>query len=193
MDKEYGKFFEPVGTVDLNMEAVDGDAIKELIYDSAVTTPFSTMEFRYRPYMPESMYVMLDAGAKMPVRSTGGSAGYDLSAANRTSVMPWRTEPVDTGVHVAIPEGWVGLVFERSSLHKRGLSLANKVGVIDSDYRGPIVLMMRNSTEQERVIDMGERVAQLVIVPFVSPDLIEVGSLDETERSEGGFGSTGRY
>lgn len=195
MDEEYDRFFEPVGgSVDMQIADVDSGVIEDMIRDAQTTKTnyFQTLEFRYRPYIPENMYVMLDEGAKMPVRSTGGSAGYDLSAMDNVRIEPGLTGAVDTGVHVAIPRGWVGLVLERSSLHRRGLGLANKVGVIDSDYRGPIVLMLHNYSPDGALIRYGERLAQLVIVPFADPELIEVGSLDETERGDGGFGSTGR-
>lgn len=195
MDEEFNKFFEPVGgSVDMQIADVDNGVIEDMIRDAQTTKTnyFQTLEFRYRPYIPENMYVMLDEGAKMPVRSTGGSAGYDLSAKEDSRIKPGHTGAVDTGVYIAIPRGWVGLVLERSSLHKIGLGLANKVGVIDSDYRGPIVLMLHNYSPDDALISHGQRLAQLVIVPFADPDLIEVGNLDETERGDGGFGSTGR-
>ena len=92
-----------------------------------------------------------------------------------------------------IPEGYMGLIFARSGLaSKRGLAPANKVGVIDSDYRGECMVALHNHTDEERVVEGGERIAQLVIVPYLACDFTVVDSLDETVRGEGGFGSTGK-
>lgn len=121
-------------------------------------------------------------------RATEGSAGIDLRAG--TSVT--ETTDVyyfDTGIHVAIPAGYVGLVVARSSLHRKGWYLANSMGVIDSDYRGPIILALRrvNTFEYLQNYDL---VAQLLIVPTPTIEIEEVNSLDSTARGTGGFGST---
>ena len=94
---------------------------------------------------------------------------------------------------MAIPEGYVGLIFARSGLStKQGLAPANKVGVIDSDYRGEIKVPLFNQSKETRVIESGERIAQIAIVPFVQAEFDECSELDDTSRGEGGFGSTGR-
>ena len=98
-----------------------------------------------------------------------------------------------TGLAMAIPEGYVGLIFARSGLAtKHGLTPANCVGVIDSDYRGEIVVALVNLGAEDYVIQPGERVAQLVIVPCAQPTLVETETLPQTQRGTGGFGSTGR-
>lgn len=132
-----------------------------------------------------------------PTRGSKYSAGIDLRidqdlVIHETSSLNPAME-AGTGVHVEIPEGFVGLVFIRSSLGKRGLMLTNSVGVIDSDYRGEIKLVLR--CNQERIdLKKGERIAQLVIVPYLLGSIDFVDSLEElseTDRGEGGFGSTG--
>ena len=142
------------------------------------------------------MQYTLAPGATAPTRATEGSAGYDLTA--------YFEDPDDfelitnneaitarTGVSVAIPTGYVGLVHVRSSLGAKGLMLANGTGVIDSDYRGEILLKL-TARNYPVVIDHGDRIAQLVIVPILTPELEQVETLDTTERGTGGFGSTGR-
>ena len=100
---------------------------------------------------------------------------------------------VHTGIAVAIPKGYVGLIFARSGLAtKRGLAPANKVGVIDSDYRGELLVSLYNQSGKVQRLEPQERVAQLVIVPFLPVEYEEAETLDETERGDGGFGSTGR-
>lgn len=107
-------------------------------------------------------------------------------------IAPGATYPVHTGIKVAIPEGYVGFLIPRSSLGvKRGLVLANGVGVIDSDYRGEVIAVLHNTTNEVRAIEPRERVAQLVVVPCWMGQLTE-GELDTTVRGVGGFGSTGR-
>lgn len=133
--------------------------------------------------------------AKTPVYGSRDAAGADLYACcNEETVIPaGKTVMVPTGIAVAIPKGHVGLIFARSSLGtKRGLAPANKVGVIDADYRGEIMVSLHNHSAQDQTIAPYERVAQMVIVPFVQLPYEEADSLDETERGAGGFGSTGR-
>lgn len=139
------------------------------------------------------MKIKIAPGATKPTRATDGSAGYDLYTMREECVfagdMP---APVDTGVAVQIPEGYVGLVFPRSGLAIRdGVVLRNTVGVIDSDYRGNIILNL--VTDEGFAVDLkaGQRVAQLVLVPILTPELEVVDELDETTRGHGGFGSTG--
>lgn len=129
-------------------------------------------------------------------RATTGSAGIDL-VCNRTLGVDYKRERwqvlVGTGIYTAIPSGYVGLLVPRSSLHKSGWALSNTVGVIDSDYRGEILVKLDwFYPEHPDTIEYGTRIAQLVIVPCPRMEIVEVGKLDETERGAGGFGSTGR-
>ena len=128
----------------------------------------------------------------IPTRATEHSAGLDLHASADMAVASgWRVT-VPTGISVAIPHGHVGELYIRSGhARKRGLSLANGVGVIDSDYRGEIMAIVENRGHTPYVIKKGERFAQLVIKEYVKADVMEVEELDETVRSTGGFGSTG--
>ena len=132
--------------------------------------------------------------AKTPTRGSNSAAGYDLYAASSYNIIiqPHQTVKVGTGIAIAIPEGYFGGIFARSGLAtKKGLAPANKVGVIDSDYRGEVIVALHNDTDGIQVVEAGDRIAQLVILPFISVDFNEVEKLDETDRGAGGFGSTG--
>lgn len=137
----------------------------------------------------------LHEDAKTPHYATGGSAGLDLTACNdeRIELEPMERVLIPTGLSMAIPDGYVGLIFPRSSMgYKEGLTLPNCVGVIDSDYRGEIMVAMVNISNQVRVITKGTRIAQLVIIPAPKMKITKAEKLDDTERGEGGFGSTGQ-
>jgi len=137
----------------------------------------------------------LSPQAVLPQRGTIGAAGADLRALidEPVTIQPGRTVLLPTGLAFEIPEGYVGLVFARSSLgSKRGLAPANKVGVIDSDYRGEVMVALHNHSDAPQVVEPGERVAQLAIVPFLPAEYEEAEDLSDTARGEGGFGSTGR-
>lgn len=137
----------------------------------------------------------LDPRAVIPTYGSDSAAGADLYALidGELTVAPGETVMVHTGLAVAIPDGYAGLVYARSGLaSKRGLAPANKVGVIDADYRGEIMVALHNHAALPQTIADRERIAQLVIAPIVQATFDEVGSLDETERGAGGFGSTGR-
>ena len=136
----------------------------------------------------------LDPRAILPTFATEGSAGADLYALLDETVRlpPLERALIPTGLAMALPAGWVGLVYARSGLAvKRGLALANGVGVIDADYRGAIKIAIVNLSEEEQIIEPGERIAQLVALPLPAVAFEEVAFLDETTRGEGGFGSTG--
>lgn len=137
----------------------------------------------------------ISGNAVIPSRATEGSAGADLYAVCQSDTLeipPHETVLVHTGLAFEIPEGFVGLVFARSSLGtKRGLAPANKVGVIDSDYRGEVMVSLHNHSNDVAHIDNGERIAQMVIVPFLAADFVLCDELGDTERGAGGFGSTG--
>ena len=108
-------------------------------------------------------------------------------------IPPHETVMIGTGLAMEIPQGYFGAIFARSGLAcKSGLRPANCVGVVDSDYRGEFIIAVHNDTDAERVVAGGERVAQMVVMPYLSVEFDEVDELDETERGEGGFGSTGR-
>lgn len=136
----------------------------------------------------------LKDNAVVPTRGSKYAAGADLySAENDLYIEDRQTVMIGTGIAMEIPEGYVGLVYARSGLAcKEGLAPANKVGVIDSDYRGEIKVALYNQSGQKKLVKKGERIAQIVIAPFLAPEFIEVSELDETDRGEGGFGSTGK-
>lgn len=137
----------------------------------------------------------LRENAKMPTYGTPYAAGADLYACmdERVRIAPKETCLVRTGIAMEIPAGYVGLVYARSGLAaKKGLAPANKVGVIDSDYRGEILVALHNHSEELQEIEGDERVAQMVIAPYLYAQYEETDVLEETVRGEGGFGSTGR-
>lgn len=139
-------------------------------------------------------FARLTETAAAPTRAHDDDAGYDLRASEAATLPPGGRESVGTGVAVAIPEGHAGLVLPRSGLAARhGISLVNAPGLIDAGYRGEVRVLLLN-TDREASFDIapGDRIAQLVIVRHEAPELVEVDSLDETVRGDGGFGSTGR-
>lgn len=132
--------------------------------------------------------------AKIPTRGSDQAAGYDLYAATDYDIWiePHTTIKIDTGIAVALPNGTFGAIFARSGLAtKQGLRPANCVGVIDSDYRGPVIVALHNDTDERQMISSGSRIAQLVVIPYMISPIQEVDELNETERGSGGFGSTG--
>jgi len=138
----------------------------------------------------------LNENAVIPTYGSPYSAGADLYAVldrDKIEIPPHETVLVHTGLSFEIPEGYVGLVYARSGLAtKRGLAPANKVGVIDSDYRGEVMVSLHNHSNTLQEIDNGERVAQIVIAPFLKVDFEIADELSDTVRGEGGFGSTGK-
>ena len=136
----------------------------------------------------------LKDNAKIPTYGSEFAAGADLYACidENLTIMPHETKMVPTGLAMEIPVGYAGLIYARSGLaSKKGLAPANKVGVVDSDYRGEVMVALHNHTNEEKTIEPDERIAQLVVAPFLKVDFNEVDELDETDRGEGGFGSTG--
>ncbi len=137
----------------------------------------------------------LNSAAQLPLRGSEQAAGYDLRACleNDVTIAPGATVLVGTGLAFALPQGYFGGVFARSGLSvKQGLRPANCVGVIDSDYRGECMVALHNDSDTPRTVTNGDRIAQLVILPYLAVDFSEVTELDDTQRGEGGFGSTGR-
>ncbi len=134
----------------------------------------------------------LDSNAQMPTYGSQSAAGADLYALTGAELQPGQTLLIHTGIAMEIPEGYAGLIYARSGLAtKRGLAPANKVGVIDADYRGEIMVSLYNHSGEVQKIDAGERIAQLVITPFLRVEFDEVSDLSDTDRGVGGFGSTG--
>lgn len=137
---------------------------------------------------------LLNEFAKIPTCGSALSAGFDLYAGIPSEIIiePHETVKVDTGISLAIPKGYFGAIFARSGLAtKEGLRPANCVGVVDADYRGPIIVALHNDTNYTRSISAGERIAQLIILPCQYINFNVVDELDSTERGNGGFGSTG--
>lgn len=140
----------------------------------------------------EVNFIKLDKDACVPTRGTDQSAGADLYSVEETEIKKGETKLIHTGLAMEIPEGYGGFIFARSGLAtKKGLAPANKVGVVDSDYRGEIMVSLHNHSSENQIVAKGERVAQLVFLPYAAAKFVEVESLSETERGEGGFGSTG--
>ena len=132
--------------------------------------------------------------AKTPTRGSEYAAGYDLYAASGYCVFiePHKTVMVGTGIAMEIPKGYFGAIFARSGLaNKRGLRPANCVGVVDCDYRNEVMVALHNDTDEVVGIEPQERIAQLVILPYVDLEFFETDNLSDTERGLGGFGSTG--
>lgn len=137
----------------------------------------------------------LDEAAIIPTYGSEYAAGADLYACltSPVTIMPGKTAMIKTGISMEIPEGYAGLIYARSGLaSKKGLAPANKVGVVDSDYRGEIMIALHNHSDLEACVEPGERIAQLVITPFLCGEFIEADELGQTKRQDGGFGSTGR-
>lgn len=137
----------------------------------------------------------INDNAIVPVYATSSAAGADIHACldHNVTIAPGETVLIPTGFAVQIPEGYAGLIFARSGLAtKRSLAPANKVGVIDSDYRGEVMVSLHNHGQQEQDISHGDRIAQLVIVPVLTPEFELCDELDDTQRGAGGFGSTGK-
>lgn len=133
--------------------------------------------------------------AKTPTRGSEHAAGYDLYADVKEDVQiaPHTTAKIGTGLAMEIPDGYFGAIFARSGLAaKEGLRPANCVGVCDSDYRGEYIVAIHNDSEETRTVTAGERMAQLVVMPYLAVTFEEVTELTDTNRGEGGFGSTGK-
>ena len=145
--------------------------------------------------MREVKVKKLYENAKLPVYGTEFSAGADLCACLDAPVtlQPGETRLISVGIAMELPAGYAGLVYARSGLaSKRGLAPANKVGVVDSDYRGEFFVPLHNHGSVPQTIEPGERIAQMIITPYLTASFVESDTLSDTVRGEGGFGSTGR-
>jgi dUTP pyrophosphatase len=147
----------------------------------------------HEDYMEKIKVKKLNNDAKIPFRATAGSAGADLCACLDADAVlaPGERRLIPTGIAVEIPEGYGGFMFARSSLGKQGVGLANSVGVIDSDYRGELGMLLVNHNSEPFTVKHGDRIAQLVIMPVSPAEFVHDDELCVTERGAGGFGSTG--
>jgi len=142
----------------------------------------------------EIKYTKLNNYAQEPTRGSSAAAGYDLYAAieEAITIPPHSTIKIGTGLAFALPDSTFAAIFARSGLAtKQGLRPANCVGVCDSDYRGEYIVALHNDTNHEQIINPKDRIAQMILMPYIPMLFKQVESLDETERGEGGFGSTG--
>ena len=140
------------------------------------------------------IHCQVQPGAKLPKRAHETDAGADLFAwfedgTEEITIVPNEQKLVDTGIAVKIPRGFVGLIYNRSSQGKQGITIPHSVGVIDSDYRGNLKVLLKNISDKPYVIERGSRIAQLVVQPVVLTDYTDIWN--DTERGTGGFGSTG--
>lgn len=145
--------------------------------------------------MPKIAVKKLDDRAVLPCYGSDYAAGADLYAVLDTPVVigSGETKLIKTGLALEIPEGYAGLIYARSGLaSKRGLAPANKVGVVDADYRGEVMVALHNHSNLPQTVEPLERIAQLVVAPFLRAEYFECEELSDTVRGEGGFGSTGR-
>ena len=144
--------------------------------------------------MPTIAVKKLNKNAVLPTYGSDFSAGADLYAVTDEpiEILPNQTKLVGTGLAMEIPEGYAGLIYARSGLaSKRGLAPANKVGVVDADYRGEIMVALHNHSDKAQTVEPKERIAQLVVTPFLKAEYYETEALTDTTRGAGGFGSTG--
>lgn len=133
--------------------------------------------------------------AQMPTYGSEWAAGADIYAAidEAVTIEPNETKFIPTGLAFEIPEGYAGFIYARSGLAcKKGLAPANKVGVVDADYRGEVMVALHNHGKEAQTVEAGERIAQMIIAPFITANFIFSDELDDTVRGAGGFGSTGR-
>lgn len=137
---------------------------------------------------------LVSPNAVVPTYGSKCAAGMDLYSSDTYSIAPGETVLVHTGISMEIPDGYFGAIYPRSGLAtKRGLRLANCVGVVDSDYRGEIMVALHNDSSEIQSVELHDRIAQMVLQPYECPQILEaVNELNDTERGSGGFGHTGR-
>jgi dUTP pyrophosphatase len=138
----------------------------------------------------QELECMVQPGARLPQRAHPTDAGADLFALEAHEIYPEEQKLVDTGIAIKIPEGYGGFIFNRSSQGKKGITIPHSVGVIDSDYRGNLKVLLKNISEDPYKIEVGDRIAQLVIMPVLLPEFRD--TWNDTQRGTGGFGSTGQ-
>ena len=145
--------------------------------------------------MTKIQVTKLNSGAIIPTRGSNAAAGMDLYACTTGSVviMPHETVMIGTGLAIELPDNTFGAIVARSGLaSKQGLAPANKIGIVDSDYRGECKVALHNHSNEPQTINSMERIAQLIVIPYIPFEFVEVDGLSETERGAGGFGSTGK-
>jgi len=141
--------------------------------------------------MSELLVKFLNSNAKVPMRVTSGSAGYDLYSTETLTLLPGERKLVGTGLSIKLPEGTYGRIAPRSGMAVKYIDVC--AGVIDSDFRNQVKVLLQNAhTQNSYEINCGDRIAQLILESIVTPEVREVEELDQTERGMGGFGSTGR-
>lgn len=144
--------------------------------------------------MVEIKIKKLSDEAIIPTLGSKEAAGFDLYSCVDTTIEPGKTVSINLNIAVEIPQGYFGAVFARSGLAtKEGLRPANCVGVVDSDYRGELKIMLHNDSDVTREVKKGQRVAQMVIIPYLQASIVETEELSDTDRGESGFGSTGKF
>ena len=177
----------------------NGNVKKKLIERRFYSESLDTKETEPKDYLSVNIK-KVDEWAHIPAKNSEFAAGYDLFACPEThdgkpvaSILPGHMAKIRTGVAMSIPRGYFGAIYARSGIAtKKGLRPANCVGVIDSDYRGEIIVALYNDSDKTQIVAPGDRIAQLIISPYaVDAELIEVKELDNTVRGAGGFGSTG--
>ena len=151
---------------------------------------FTTINSNNTIQYPNIQCLRLNPDAQLPQRQHATDAGADLCSCEDIDLYPGETKLIGTGIAVKIPIGYAGLIFNRSSQGKKGIILPNGVGVIDSDYRGELKVLLKNISEDKYKIDFGSRIAQLVIVPIQLATFTDCWN--DTNRGTGGFGSTGK-
>jgi dUTP pyrophosphatase len=166
---------------------------KVTCFDTESTTFADNNNYNTSTYIhrSEGIPMVLHTDYCKPEYKTKGAAGADLKSMLHLTLAPGAGHMISTGVSLAIPEGFVGLVFPRSGLATKGVTLKNSVGVIDSDYRGEILVSLVNNSLETVEINKGDRIAQIVFLPVTQFPFISVNKLPETTRGSGGFGSTG--
>ncbi len=132
---------------------------------------------------------LLSSLAKLPLRATNGSAGYDLFAASSIIINPWSRACINTDISIKVPTGTYGRIAGRSGLALKGITTAG--GVIDSDYRGNIGVILYNLSDDEFKVNVGDKIAQLILEKIETPEVVQVSLLENTNRGDRGFGSTG--
>lgn len=146
--------------------------------------------------VPQLEYVKLSSGAQEPYKGSAWAAGHDLYADLEgkpyITLTPGEVRKISTGIAIALPKGTFGAIYPRSGMAtKRGLVLANTVGIIDADYRGCIIVALKNSSNEMQIVEHGERIAQFIVQPYIDVEFKEVDNIGTTARGETGFGASG--
>lgn len=178
------------------VDAYNLSANKKIIVDALFAPMHDIFNNALEAYLAHDIVVKikLDDGAQVPTYAHDTDAAADLYAADTITIPAHSTSTmVRTGVHLGLPEGWMAMIFPRSSIGaKTGLRLSNSAGIIDSDYLGPLGVLYDNISDSDYTINAGDRIAQLMVMPSYHFKAEVVEALEDTERGEGGFGSSGK-